>query len=92
MVQFNKEEIQQKREEENNYFSKFKDKKVIIITDSTNDFINVKRELKGRILQKGDGDYCFLPKGHKNRAKDITLGLFDGFLATLTIKEIKEGW
>ena len=86
-----KEEMEKERQKEREFFKKFEGKKVTLIAKS-GIYGCGERELKGRILQKGDGDFAFLPKGHKTRGKDVTLGLFDGFLATITVKNITEGW
>jgi ribosome maturation factor RimP len=72
---------------ENEFFSRFEGKKVVIQRHAANGL----EEMKGRIEKHPTDDrYVFYEGRKRKRFYNLTLGVFDGFAYTLTIKDVKE--
>ena len=80
------------KERENRIFGSFVGQKVTIKHIGRQDLLNNKGTKQGRIIQHPEGHYVFLPKGSRTKGCNLTLGLTDGFYATLTVDEIIKGW
>lgn len=64
-------------------------KKVRIYIDTTVDFMNYKGVIEGRIEKLSNGKYGFFKKGSKKRYHNLTIGIYDGFYATLTVCKLE---
>lgn len=84
--------IQAEVRREKEIFSRFVNKKVTIKVKQLVDLFAKRRYKRGRILKSTEHGFVFLEKGRQHRGKRITLGMYDGFFATLTVDEIKKGW
>lgn len=84
--------IQEEMKREIEVFSKFVGKKVSITVRTGGVLGTLTAVLKGRILTYGGNSFVFVERGDRKRGKRITLGLYDGFFATLTVDKIVEGW
>ena len=92
----NEPEIIAEKQREKDIFGQFENKKVRIKYGATNDWSKISnKEMEGRIIQKRDnngptGQFMILPKRARNKGYYLTLGLYDGWSATITINEINE--
>jgi len=79
------------RKREKDTFKQFEGEKVTIKYGQRADLFSESGGKQGRIMLKNN-HFVFVPKGARNKWYDLTLGLYDGFYATLTVNEILEGW
>ena len=93
---WNKEEIERCRIDDSQFFSKFLGKKVTLIIKPKpcGGLMPTHREIMGRIMQNTMGDILFMEKHSRSRGKYITRrgSCFEGFAATITVDDVKEGW
>lgn len=82
-----KTEFQLRQEKEAHYFKSFLDRKVKAITNNGKEIIGkvVRRERDVKDMEL----FMLLPKGSRTRGFNITLGCFDGFQATITLKSLE---
>jgi hypothetical protein len=82
-------DVKEEVEKEEKYFSKFVDKKVSLNFSATRDFSKFSGEKIGKV-KKLNGRFVFFEGRHTRKFYFLTLGVFDGFFATLTVKQLKE--
>lgn len=89
--------IIEERKREKRIFGSFIGQKITIKHTGMTDFYKNEGIKQGRIIELTDENgeferFMFLPKGNRHNGNNITLGLYKGFYATLTIDEITKGW
>lgn len=80
------------RKTDKKQFEPFVGKKVTIAGEQEGLYGKVRYVKQGRFVRGSDDQIYFMEKGQRTKGKQVTAGLFDGFHATLTIREIRPTW
>lgn len=65
------------------------DKRVEVEAEQQRDWTTTKRTLRGWLHKDEDGSYYLISRINSRKGARLTFGLFNGFYATITIKNIK---